>query len=96
MKEEIKQIVANNEASFNYLKFLEELAELTEVLMKRYLKQPQYKPKMSRVAEEMGHVLLRMQIFSAMEGIEEEVNNEKLKKLNKLMAYLETKEFRNV
>lgn len=96
MKDSIDRIVERNEPEFNYLKLLEELAELTEVVIKRHLKQPKYKPAMAKIVEEAGDVILRLKIFCRMEGIAEEVNKRVLNKLAKLENYIETNEFKNV
>lgn len=96
MNDTIQQIVDRNESQFNYLKLLEELAELTEVIIKRVNKQIQYKPSMEKIIEETGDVLIRLRIFCRAEGIADAVNQRVITKLTKLNGYFETNEFKNI
>lgn len=88
MEEAIKQILIYNRSDYQYVKLAEELAELLEVVIKRYLKKPENKPSIEKLIEEMGDVLLRMKLLAEMENIKEEVNTRMHAKCTKLLTYI--------
>jgi hypothetical protein len=57
----------------NILKFCEEMAELSEVLLKWVNKEDKNKPPISKIIEEMGDVAFRGDIVMQQFDIEEEV-----------------------
>lgn len=88
-EDSIKTILAYNRPEFNYLKLAEELAELSEVVIKRYLKKEENKPPLSKLVEEVGDVLLRLKILSRMENISLDINIRVINKTAKLLEYID-------
>ena len=89
MNYKITRILEYNNPEFNYIKLAEELAELSEVVLKMYVKNLENRPPMSKLIEEMGDVLLRMRILAIQEKINVAVNERVEQKANKLMEYIE-------
>lgn len=59
-------IAKNNDESFNYTKLAEELAELSEVVLKMNNKGTDKRPNKELFAEEAGDVMIRMLITGSM------------------------------
>jgi NTP pyrophosphatase (non-canonical NTP hydrolase) len=87
-KDIVKELLAYNEPGYNYLKLVEELAELQEVVIKRYLKKEENKPPLEKLVEEMGDVLLRMRVVATQEKIKDEVSQRVADKSSKLLGYI--------
>lgn len=69
----INKIIQYNAKDKNILKVAEECAELGEVMIKMVTKQPEDKPPMEKVTEEMGDVLFRCFVVMRQLNIEQEV-----------------------
>jgi NTP pyrophosphatase (non-canonical NTP hydrolase) len=93
-KKDYKRVLAYNEPKFNYYKLAEELAELQEVVLKRYGKKEEHKPPLSKLIEEAGDVMVRLKLIIRMEDIEKEVVARKRQKLNQLIQYIEEGKYR--
>lgn len=74
----IDHLVTNNDEAYNIDKCLEEMAELSEKLLKYKTKKPEYRPSHDEINEEIGDVHVRMsvitQIFSSNSKVQERVN----------------------
>lgn len=89
-QEFIKQLAIDNtleinNSTYNHSKLLEELLELSEVLIKMINKIPEKQPKSDKLIEEVGDVLLRLEVLIVKENIQEEVSkriNDKIKQLD--------------
>lgn len=90
----VKEVLGYNKPSYNYIKLAEELAELQEVIIKRYLKKEEYKPPMAKVIEEMGDVYLRLNILAEQEGIKMEVAERVHEKGKKLLDYIDAGKYK--
>lgn len=76
-------LAKTNNKIYNKTKFLEELAELSEVILKHINKHPKHKPEISAITEELGDVLFRFTIYSKSEGISQDsITNRITKKAN--------------
>lgn len=62
------EIIKNNSYEYNVLKLLEEMSELSEVLLKTLTKRPDYRPPLEKLVEETGDVELRLAVFKEMIG----------------------------
>ena len=74
-----------NNTTYNHSKLLEELLELSEVLIKMINKTENKQPKQEKLVEEVGDVLLRLEVLIIRENIQEEVSkriNNKIKQLD--------------
>jgi len=74
-----------NNSTYNHSKLLEELLELSEVLIKMINKMPEKQPSKEKLIEEVGDVLLRLEVLIVKENIQEEVSkriNDKIKQLD--------------
>ena len=89
MEDSIQTILNYNTPEFNYIKLAEELAELSEVILKRYLKKEEHKPPIERVIEELGDVLLRMKVLATQEGITFDVNARLQKKTFQILQWID-------
>lgn len=94
MREPIKEILAYNKPEFQYIKLAEELAELSEVIIKRYLKKDPHKPPIEKIIEELGDVKLRIELLIAQENIHYHVEDRILQKSNKLLNYIDNGEYK--
>lgn len=88
LEQKIDNIIKYNTPSYNYIKLAEELAELQEVIIKRYLKKPENAPPIEKVIEEAGDVLLRIAILGKMENIYEAVGERMETKADQLQNYI--------
>lgn len=90
MNTNIIQILATtNNEQYNYLKLLEELAELQEVLLKKILKKGGPKePSDQDVIEEIGDVEIRLTIFKEMWCCHSQVDERIKTKLDAYTDYL--------
>lgn len=88
MENSIQTILDYNEPNFNYVKLAEELAELSEVVLKRYIKKEKNKPPLYKIVEEAGDVILKLRILSRMEDISDDINKRVLFKTEKLLGYI--------
>lgn len=89
MRDAIQEILEYNDPLYNYFKLAEELAELSEVVLKRALKNETHCPPLERLVEELGDCLFRMKVISRMEGIAMKVNERIQKKNEKLLEYID-------
>lgn len=65
----LKHLLKKNSVEYNHLKAVEELAELTEVLIKKVNKMGQAKePANQEIVDEIGDVLIRLAILNEMYG----------------------------
>jgi len=71
------------------IKLAEELAELSEVVLKMYLKKAEHKPPKERLVEEIGDVILRLKILSKMENISFDVNARVQKKTFQILQWID-------
>lgn len=81
----VKLIIENNKREYNYLKLIEELTELNEVLIKRITKKSENAPSKDKLIEEMGDVLLRMKVVAQLENISADVNKRVNDKADKIV-----------
>jgi hypothetical protein len=72
-QDDIDKIIAHSDKPYHYLKLLEELAELQEVIVKRLTKSEKHRPPIAKIIEEAGDVLVRINVISVIEDITEEV-----------------------
>jgi NTP pyrophosphatase (non-canonical NTP hydrolase) len=84
-------VIKYNTKEKNVLKVVEECTELNEVLIKTLTKQPEDKPPMSKVIEEMGDTLARCYILARQLGIENEVEERVLFKFQQLDGWMKKK-----
>src|SRR5688572_23436404 len=64
--EAIEKLIEHLPEQQNILKAVEECAELQEVLIKYLTKSPEMKPKKEKIIEEMGDVIFRVLVVTAM------------------------------
>lgn len=96
MKATITHLAQTNKRNYNYLKCVEELTELSEVLMKRVLKGDSDKnPSDKMIIEEIGDVELRVEILKEMLNCDKEVLERKEYKLSKYKQYIENNQYKN-
>lgn len=87
-KSTIAKLVETNDYEYNLLKTVEELSELSEVLMKKVLKSEKEKePSDQSIIDEIGDVYIRIRILSRLFG-EEAVSERVNFKLDKFETYL--------
>jgi NTP pyrophosphatase (non-canonical NTP hydrolase) len=72
----------------NTLKVVEECAELSEVMIKFVTKQPEDKPSIEKIIEEMGDVHARCYILARQLGICDDVINRVASKLRQLDGWM--------
>ena len=89
MENSIQTILNYNKPEFNIIKLAEELAELSEVVLKMYLKKEEHKPPKERLIEEMGDVLLRMRILAIQEKISFDVNTRLQNKTLQILHWID-------
>lgn len=84
----IDHLIKTNTPSYNVLKFLEELAEVNEALLKKITKEDTSKePSKEHIIEELGDLEIRLQVLKRIYG-EEEVNQRIQYKLDKYKQYI--------
>lgn len=93
-RDAVQEILDYNAPDYNYIKLAEELAELQEVIIKRYLKKEAFKPPMAKVIEEVGDVVLRLKVLSRMEGIAVPIANRVNEKSTKLLSYIDAGKYK--
>lgn len=93
-REAINEILEYNAPEYNYIKLAEELAELQEVIIKRYLKKEEHKPPIAKVIEEMGDVILRCNILMTQEDIKMQVAERVVEKQHKLLNYIDNGQYK--
>lgn len=76
----IRTLAENFTEERHTLKLLEEMAELSEVLLKRLTKSEELKPPVEKVVEEMGDVVFRMECLIKKLNISMVVNNRYIEK----------------
>lgn len=65
----VNEVIKQNTIEYNILKALEEMAELSEVLLKTLTKKdPAYKPTREKLFEELGDVQFRLAIVNRIFG----------------------------
>ncbi len=90
----LKMLANTNNSDFNKLKLCEELAELSEVLIKSHTKHPDNKPPMEKIVEELGDVSIRMAIFALEHGIESQIEDRIFSKLERLLEYVKAGKYK--
>jgi len=92
MKELIKKIKNYNTEEYNYLKCVEELAELSEVLLKKVnKKQTEKEPKDQEIIDEIGDCIIRLNVLTEIFG-ENKIDTRIHLKLNQFKTYIENGE----
>lgn len=86
---EFLKVAKYNNPMYNYTKLAEELAELSEVILKCVNKKDEFKPPIGKLIEEAGDVILRLEILIADKNIESDVAIRVGTKLNKLLQHIE-------
>ena len=88
-QETIEKLAGTNSPDYNIIKTCEELAELSEVLLKKLAKRGGPKePTNDAIIEEIGDVVLRCAILAEVFG-EKKVQDRMAYKLDKYREYLE-------
>lgn len=78
--------IANyNDPKYNYYKLAEELAELSEIVLKMANKKEEYRPPKEKLVEEAGDVLCRLYIVLAKDDAIEGAEIRSMEKLNSLV-----------
>lgn len=77
-----------NNSTYNHSKLLEELLELSEVLIKMTNKIPIKQPPREKLVEELGDVLFRAEVLIVKEGMGKEVAERISAKIKQLDGYL--------
>lgn len=91
----INHLAENNEKGYNEHKLLEELAELNEVLIKRIVKKGTDKePSEEHLVEEMGDVLIRIEVLAKQLEVSKFVSQRYDNKLTKYQEYIETGKYK--
>lgn len=86
----IALLAKSNSERYNYLKCIEELAELQEVLIKKINKQGGPKePSRDSIVEEIGDVLIRLKVLSTVLNAKGDVNDRVNMKCKKFAGYLQ-------
>lgn len=80
--------LAINHTTYNHTKLLEEMLELSEVLVKMINKKGDKAPKREKLVEELGDLQLRMDVLIYKEGLKDEVNARIDTKIASLDKYL--------
>lgn len=88
----IKYLSDNNDYNYNLTKALEELSELSEVLLQRINKGMKVPDK--KITDEIGDLYIRLDILANLFG-KGEVNNRIAYKLNKYSSYIDEGKFLN-
>lgn len=86
----IKHLSETNDKSYNITKALEELSELSEILLKRLNKGNAISDK--QIVDEIGDVQIRVDVLSEQFG-RGEVNNRIAYKLNKYSSFIDDGKF---
>lgn len=89
----ISTLTERNDHAYNILKAVEELNELSTVLMQQYNKPG--KVPTSAVIEELGDVAIRLQILERIYG-QEAIDTRIKEKLSKYEGYIEENKFKNI
>ena len=93
-KDHIYDYMSNeNTRKYNFLKASEELQELSLILTQTYTKPG--KITLDKVIEEIGDVIVRLEVLSRMfpkEAVDERINN----KLNQFKRFIETGKHKNI
>lgn len=93
-KETLKLLVSTNESSYNWQKLAEELFELGEVVMKKINKNGTEKePSFDKIVEEIGDVLLRIDILCDKYNLSEIVKERISNKLIKFKTYIDKEKY---
>lgn len=83
-----EHLAETNSWEYNHLKAIEELSELTEVLIKRVTKKGGPKePKKQEVIDEIGDVIIRLEVLSKLYG-NAAVGERTIAKLTKMEGYI--------
>jgi len=85
----VDNLAKTNKSEYNYLKLIEELAELNEVLIKTLTKGKAHKPPISKIIEESAHVIFRTNVLIEMLDIRKEVKVEYQTKADYLHDFYE-------
>ncbi len=83
------QLALTNTDSYNTTKLLEELAELSEKLLKSVNKHSDHKPAQKEITDEMGDVFARLVMYGISKGVSEnDLEARLVHKANKFRAYI--------
>jgi len=88
------ELLGYNTSDKNILKVAEECAELGEVMIKLVTKTPLLKPKMEKIAEEMGDTIFRIKVAAKLLGIEKEVDARQIEKAEQIKAWIAQKKYK--
>ena len=95
--DELIEILAlENTKEYNLLKCAEEISELNEVILKYVTKDPDYKPDLSRLAEELSHVIIRSTILAISLDLEDQVSEAYVNKMDELKIMYNEKRHSNI
>lgn len=90
----IAELVKTNKSEYNYLKLAEELAELNTEVLKRVTKGDNEKGSTDQeIIDEIGDVLIRLDIITQVMNIEEAVADRILYKLGKYQKFIEENKY---
>jgi len=91
------QLALTNTDLYNTTKLLEELAELSEKLLKNINKHPDYKPAQKEIIDEMGDVFARLIMYGISKDIsEKDIEARLVNKANKLRDYIKEGIYENL
>lgn len=89
----IKDLIEYNTVENNFNKFMEECAELNEVMVKCITKKGSNKPKREKIVEETGDLLFRMLVYIEHNKLENEVLERLKTKSKQVQNYIKNKEY---
>lgn len=92
-KELVKLLAKTNKDNFNESKLLEELIELSEVLIKRKNKTAEYAPKLYKVIEEIGDVQIRLSVLIEQLNLKESIKERITLKSIELKGYYDSNKY---
>ena len=68
--ETVDYILGVNNKNFNYMKTIEEMSELSEVLVKCVTKEKEFRPPKDKIIEECGDLFFRLEVLAQHVGVE--------------------------
>ena len=90
----LKELVNTNQEMYNWQKLAEELFELGEIVMKRINKDKTHKePPIEKIIEEMGDVVLRINILAEKAKITDKIEIRMYDKLITLGGYMDDNKY---
>lgn len=91
------QLALTNTDIYNTTKLLEELAELSEKLLKSVNKHSDHKPPQQEITDEMGDVFVRLVMYGISKGIsEDDLRSRLIHKANKFKGYIKEGIYENL